>query len=232
MKIKHLPSRIATAIVFGLVAATSAQADIAPTTGVSSSIELRYSTATFGGYQTFTGVNNSTNISPPAGSLLFDAKATSASSVLGSFASYCVELSQYAQSSWNTYTLSAFAPNVGSSLARLYQVAGGSPIDMNKSAAFQAAVWEITYETGAGYSLGDGSFHGSFADSNITNQANTWLTAVNTFHGTELFKAQKYVSSVAQDQLVITAVPEPETYAMFLAGLGIMGAVARRRKKI
>lgn len=30
--------------------------------------------------------------------------------------------------------------------------------------------------------------------------------------------------------LVVTAVPEPETYAMFLAGLGIMGALARRRK--
>jgi hypothetical protein len=28
----------------------------------------------------------------------------------------------------------------------------------------------------------------------------------------------------------ITAVPEPETYAMFLFGLGVMGAVARRRK--
>lgn len=28
----------------------------------------------------------------------------------------------------------------------------------------------------------------------------------------------------------VAAVPEPETYAMFLAGLGIMGAVARRRK--
>ena len=27
------------------------------------------------------------------------------------------------------------------------------------------------------------------------------------------------------------AVPEPETYAMFLAGLGIMGALARRRKQ-
>lgn len=27
----------------------------------------------------------------------------------------------------------------------------------------------------------------------------------------------------------VTAVPEPETYAMFLAGLGLMGAVARRR---
>ena len=29
----------------------------------------------------------------------------------------------------------------------------------------------------------------------------------------------------------VSAVPEPETYAMLLAGLGVMGAVARRRKK-
>ena len=29
----------------------------------------------------------------------------------------------------------------------------------------------------------------------------------------------------------VAAVPEPESYAMFLAGLGIMGAVARRRSK-
>jgi hypothetical protein len=29
--------------------------------------------------------------------------------------------------------------------------------------------------------------------------------------------------------LAVTPVPEPETYAMFLAGLGLMGAVARRR---
>jgi hypothetical protein len=28
----------------------------------------------------------------------------------------------------------------------------------------------------------------------------------------------------------VTAVPEPETYAMLLAGLGLMGAIARRRK--
>lgn len=29
----------------------------------------------------------------------------------------------------------------------------------------------------------------------------------------------------------VTAVPEPESYAMFLAGLGLMGAIARRRKQ-
>jgi len=33
-----------------------------------------------------------------------------------------------------------------------------------------------------------------------------------------------------QDQLYITPVPEPETYAMLLAGLGLMGFVARRRR--
>jgi hypothetical protein len=30
----------------------------------------------------------------------------------------------------------------------------------------------------------------------------------------------------------VTAVPEPETYAMMLAGLGLVGAVARRRKNV
>lgn len=31
--------------------------------------------------------------------------------------------------------------------------------------------------------------------------------------------------------LQVAAVPEPETYAMLLAGLGVMGAIARRRKQ-
>ncbi|MCL2162141.1 MAG: FxDxF family PEP-CTERM protein [Betaproteobacteria bacterium] len=34
----------------------------------------------------------------------------------------------------------------------------------------------------------------------------------------------------AMGSVTITAVPEPETYAMLLAGLGIVGAVARRRR--
>lgn len=36
--------------------------------------------------------------------------------------------------------------------------------------------------------------------------------------------------NVSQD-LVITAVPEPETYAMLLAGLGLLGFAARRRQQ-
>ena len=33
------------------------------------------------------------------------------------------------------------------------------------------------------------------------------------------------------DNVSVSAVPEPETYAMFLAGLGLMGFIARRRSK-
>jgi choice-of-anchor C domain-containing protein len=35
---------------------------------------------------------------------------------------------------------------------------------------------------------------------------------------------------LALDNVSVTAVPEPETFAMLLAGLGVIGAVARRRR--
>jgi PEP-CTERM motif len=37
-------------------------------------------------------------------------------------------------------------------------------------------------------------------------------------------------ASIFFDGLTVTAVPEPETYAMLLAGLGLLGFAARRRK--
>jgi sugar lactone lactonase YvrE len=40
----------------------------------------------------------------------------------------------------------------------------------------------------------------------------------------------QHPDSLADSTIMISAVPEPETYAMLLTGLGLLGAVARRRK--
>jgi choice-of-anchor C domain-containing protein len=47
-----------------------------------------------------------------------------------------------------------------------------------------------------------------------------------SFAGSE----QNQYWGAALDNISVTAVPEPETYAMLLAGLGLVGAIARRRK--
>lgn len=38
------------------------------------------------------------------------------------------------------------------------------------------------------------------------------------------------ISGLVTDSVMVTAVPEPESYAMLLAGLGLVGFAARRRK--
>lgn len=39
-------------------------------------------------------------------------------------------------------------------------------------------------------------------------------------------------AAVGIDNVMVTSVPEPETYAMMLAGLGLVGGIARRRKAL
>ena len=54
-----------------------------------------------------------------------------------------------------------------------------------------------------------------------------------TTNPTFVFKVNGYsniASTGYHGSISVTAVPEPETYAMLLAGLGLMGAIARRRK--
>ncbi|HOZ65295.1 MAG TPA: PEP-CTERM sorting domain-containing protein [Burkholderiaceae bacterium] len=82
---------------------------------------------------------------------------------------------------------------------------------------------------------------------NVGNPTNTpgggvlfWglISTIDTFTGITFGNTSSGVDSFAFDQMTIgsrqqitTAVPEPETYALMLAGLGLMSAVARRRTK-
>ena len=103
------------------------------------------------------------------------------------------------------------------------------------SAAFQLAAWEIVNE-----SAGHGFYNVTYGDFKVTsgdwaarNLANSWLGVVNAGSYTisqELSVWQQDIPGSTQDLAVFQPVPEPETYAMILAGLGIMGFVARRRR--
>jgi hypothetical protein len=82
------------------------------------------------------------------------------------------------------------------------------------------------YFTDSAYNFG--------ADPRFANFAHTATTAKIDFYIYGLGNQSLDDESWAMDNLNVSvttlAVPEPETYAMFLAGLGVMGFAARRRK--
>jgi hypothetical protein len=92
----------------------------------------------------------------------------------------------------------------------------------------------------AGYGLSNtGSFQNLQSDiywtsNDYVNPSSAWnFNFSNGYQGPYGYKdAQRYAMAVHSGDVgaVVSAVPEPETYAMLLAGLGLIGVVARRRK--
>jgi PEP-CTERM motif len=152
------------------------------------------------------------------------------------FESYCVDLFQHIAFG-DTYTdygtpgtTHVFANNRAyTDLGRLYATAGVVN-NAVEEAAFQIAAWEIAYETQPGaYNLSSGvaTFLGGSADSSgALALASTWLgNLTNGGHPDVLV-----IESDGHQDMIYAAVPEPQTYAMFMAGLAAMTFVARRRR--
>lgn len=57
------------------------------------------------------------------------------------------------------------------------------------------------------------------------------LDLAQSFNWSSSFNVTETNPSVNQDQMMATPVPEPQTYMMLLAGVGLMGFVARRRQR-
>ena len=152
-----------------------------------------------------------------------------------SFESYCVDLFQTISfgTTYPEYTFvgagHTFANgDAYTDLSRLYARAGVVNNALTE-AAFQIAVWEIAYETDAGpYNVGGGaaSFSGGTAAPAALALANTWVTTLGaTGPIINVLESREH-----QDVIFPTPVPEPETYALFMAGLAAVGFMSRRRK--
>lgn len=226
---KRLSSSILAFVVLFLLAAWGpASADV-----------LKYSGPAYGGYISTTGLTITTSppfpvtTAPLAGGISMQNLTTGG----GTFAAWCVDIYSWlnTSSSGANYTLTsgtsffAGSLNTVTTLERLASQYLASVSTASDSGAFQLAVWEIVYETSGSYDLRSGNFYVDSPDNPI-DTANKWLA--NLGNSAPTMTLGVWASSSSQDLAVFAApVPEPEIYAMLGVGLGVMGFVARRRKK-
>jgi len=172
-----------------------------------------------------------------------------------SFVTYCVDLSQtfsfnkaYDVTQWSPVgdPLKWYTPETALNLSKLFATAG-AVTNRVQSAAMQLAIWEIvTGDPAKPYSLstttngikavsnGGTQSNRSYENTAITT-ANGWLK--NMANATPQNDVYVLYSKCFQDQLLLVPgnggftpnVPEPESWAMMLAGLGMVGLFARRR---
>jgi len=168
--------------------------------------------------------------------------------MLNSFQSWCLDIFHsfgFPVTSTNVFATAAsiFGGAKATDLGRLYTnqhaLIDSTASTANNSAAFQLAVWEIVSEQeGSPYNLGSGNLQVTSGSTGYAT-AQTWLAQLNSTPSVSQFDANVWsvtsntgpFGAGAQDVGVFTPVPEPGTYAMMLAGLGLLGFAARRRQK-
>ena len=156
-----------------------------------------------------------------------------------SFMAWCIDLQQsFSFGTPYEYSMDPvgahFSPAGVDALSRLFTAAQGFVVDSATSAAMQAAIWEIEYETGnGGFDLFGGSFMAALqsptaATTSAFNTVNGYLMTLESYSANYRFEVLG--SGENQDFLIaIGPVPEPETWAMLVAGFGALGWAARRK---
>jgi hypothetical protein len=162
-----------------------------------------------------------------------------------SFMAWCIDIRDSIQSALYSlvkatdYTPTANVPLDPTKITALERLASNNlslVTNAQTSSAFQLAAWEIINESSGTFNvnMNNGTFYASAGEYGATTLANTWLSSLGTANPSmqmSIWRAD--VNTSTQDLAVfnVSPIPEPETYAMLLAGLGLMGFVIRRRRR-
>ncbi|MFG6468619.1 PEP-CTERM sorting domain-containing protein [Roseateles sp. BYS87W] len=167
-----------------------------------------------------------------------------------SFLAFCIEPEQSNGRAGVslTYTVDSFTGTQSKLLQGLYSTEYAKLASYTDKAAFQVAVWEIVRETSGTLNAADGKFflmgtsnqlNSQSEQDAVANLANSFLAAAAGYTGAAQYGLVKLTNATRQDLITatplaavtpnVTPVPEPETYALLLAGLGVVGLKARRR---
>jgi hypothetical protein len=150
-----------------------------------------------------------------------------------SFDAFCIDPAQYANNGLGDYSVSSGLGSFTNAtwISNLYSNSfSTSTGDANRAAAFQLALWELA--AGTGDLSGLPVQISAATNPTVVGYAQDMITSAKAGPGSAQYSFSLYASATAQDYLVanVIAVPEPETYAMLLAGLGLMGFTVRRRR--
>jgi hypothetical protein len=153
-----------------------------------------------------------------------------------SFIAYCIEPEQSnGRAGINRdYVVDSFGGAQAQRLQALFSTEYGHLNSYNDKAAFQVAIWEIMRESSGTLDASAGSFRilGSDPSSTqVATLANSFLATAASYNGPALYSLTRLTNANLQDLVTATAnpVPEPETYALLMAGLGVIGLLTRRR---
>ena len=151
----------------------------------------------------------------------------------GSFAAYCVDPFQTSSPSFQPYDRSPLAaanlPAVQTdrfaAVSKLFGNAyAGSLTSATKAAGFQLALLELWYDDGV-LTTGTIQTLGS-SDPGMVAEAQYLLDSVAGWSVGTTYDLTLFSNATYQDY--VTAVPEPSTYALLVAGLGMLGTIVRR----
>lgn len=150
---------------------------------------------------------------------------------------FCIEPTVAYSGSSNHYTPGNFSAS--DAVKRLYEGHYASVLSSNlnnpapKAKAFQLALWELENDNG---NLLSGNLRFNNLSNSVVADAKSMLNTAlgnsaihNLYQFTALNSSGAGINS--QRMLTVTPVPEPETYAMMFAGLGLLGFMARRKKR-